>query len=108
MIRRDMYHIMPGEKTDMATQKGTRPTPGAIALVGSGEYLRAMESTDAYLLETLGGASNGRVVLMPTASGLEANGPGYWNDLGLKHFQVLGVQDIRPSNIIQRENATDP
>lgn len=92
----------------MAMSQGMHPIPGAIALVGSGEYLRAMDSTDTYLLETLGGASKGRVVLMPTASGLEANGPAYWNDLGLKHFQALGVEDIRSSNIIQREYATDP
>ncbi len=92
----------------MAMPEGTHLTLGTIALVGSGEYLHAMDSTDTYLLETLGGASKGRVVLMPTASGLEANGPASWNTLGLKHFQALGVQDIRPSNIIQRENASDP
>ncbi len=32
----------------------SRPAPGAIALVGSGEYLDVMNETDTYLLETLG------------------------------------------------------
>lgn len=86
----------------------SRPTPGAIALVGSGEYLDVMNVTDAYLLETLGGASNVRVALLPTASGLEAEGPTYWNDLGLAHFQQLGVKDIRATSIIDRKSANDP
>jgi len=92
----------------MTQQPGSRPTPGAIALVGSGEYLDAMNTTDLYLLETLGGVSNARVALLPTASGLEENGPGYWNDLGLRHFKQLGVQEVRPTSIIDRESAADP
>lgn len=91
----------------MTMQDGTRPTAGAIALVGSGEYLHAMDSTDRYLIETLGGADKTRVVLLPTASGLEVNGPSYWNELGQRHFQSLGVQDIRPSAIINRTAASD-
>ncbi len=86
----------------------SRSAPGAIALVGSGEYLDVMNDTDAYLLETLGGASNVRIALLPTASGLEPDGPTYWNDLGLSHFQQLGVKDIRPTAIIDRESANDP
>lgn len=86
----------------------SRPAPGAIALVGSGEYLDVMNDTDAYLLETLGGASNVRVALLPTASGLEDGGPTYWNDLGLSHFQQLGVKDIHATSIIDRESANDP
>ncbi|HLI06012.1 MAG TPA: Type 1 glutamine amidotransferase-like domain-containing protein [Ktedonobacteraceae bacterium] len=82
--------------------------PGAIALVGSGEYLDVMNTTDAYLLETLGGADMARVVLLPTASGREANGPSYWNDLGLRHFTKLGVKDIRPARIIDAASANDP
>ncbi len=69
----------------------SRPAPGAIALVGSGEYLDFMNSTDTYLLETLGGANDARVALLPTASGLESGGPKYWNELGLSHFKKLGV-----------------
>lgn len=82
--------------------------PGAIALVGSGEYLDAMNTTDAYLLETLGGAEKARVVLLPTASGREVNGPSYWNDLGLRHFTKLGVKDIRATGIIDAASANDP
>ncbi len=82
--------------------------PGTVALVGSGEYLGVMDTTDAYLLETIGGASNARVALLPTASGLEANGPTYWNNLGLKHFTQLGVKDIRLTTIIDRASAHNP
>ena len=92
----------------MTQQRSSHPMPGAIALVGSGEYLDVMNTTDLYLMETLGGASNTRVALLPTASGLEANGPGYWNDLGLRHFKQLDVQDVRPTSIIDRESAADP
>lgn len=92
----------------MTMRESTRPLAGAIALVGSGEYLHAMDSTDSYLIETLGGIDKARVVLLPTASGLEVNGPSYWNELGQKHFQALGVQDIRPSAIINRTAASDP
>jgi cyanophycinase len=83
-------------------------TPGAIALVGSGEYLDAMNEVDAYLLETRGGTHSARVALLPTASGLEQNGPNYWNELGLQHFQKLGVPDIRATRILNRSDAVDP
>ncbi|HET9919643.1 MAG TPA: Type 1 glutamine amidotransferase-like domain-containing protein [Ktedonobacteraceae bacterium] len=92
----------------MTNESGSRPQPGAIALVGSGEYLDAMNTTDSYLLDTLGGAANARVVLLPTASGRETDGPAYWNDLGLRHFANLGVKDIRPSRIIDRASADEP
>lgn len=92
----------------MTLQRKPRSTPGAIALVGSGEYLDAMNTTDTYLLETLGSISDARVVLLPTASGLETNGPTYWNDLGLKHFHDLGVRDVRATSIIDRASASDP
>jgi cyanophycinase len=86
----------------------SRPTPGAIALVGSGEYLDFMNTTDMYLLDTLGGASMARVALLPTASGLEPDGPTYWNELGLSHFKQLGVSDIRATRIIDRDSAASP
>jgi cyanophycinase len=85
----------------------SRPVPGAIALVGSGEYLDFMNSTDTYLLETLGGASSARVALLPTASGLETDGPKYWNELGLSHFKKLGVSDIRATRIIDSDSVSD-
>ena len=92
----------------MTLPNAARPAPGAIALLGSGEYLDIMNTTDTYLLETLGGASSARVVLLPTASGLEAHGPAYWNDLGRRHFQALGVREIRATHILDRESAGDP
>ncbi len=92
----------------MTKEKETRTTLGAIALVGSGEYLAAMNTTDAYLLETLGGASKARVALLPTASGLEEGSSTYWNNLGLTHFHALGVQDVRATLIIDRASAVDP
>src|SRR5713226_183065 len=92
----------------MSQQDEKHPVPGTIALVGSGEYLDAMNTTDIYLLETIGGASNARVVLLPTASGQEINGAISWNDLGLHHFHALGVQDVRATFIIDRDSTADP
>lgn len=80
---------------------------GALALVGSGEYTDAMLETDEALLATVGGAS-ASVVLLPTAAGLEANGPTYWNNLGLAHFRKLGITDIRPTLILDHASASDP
>lgn len=92
----------------MSLQPKSHLATGAVALVGSGEYLDFMNTTDAYLLETLGGASNARVALLPTASGLEADGPTTWNRLGVSHFEKLGVKDIRATTIIDRASASDP
>lgn len=61
-----------------------------IALVGSGEYLPAMELVDRNLLARL--TEPARVVCLPTAAGTE--GPeriDYWARLGVDHFQRLGV-----------------
>lgn len=82
--------------------------PGALALVGAGEYTDAMLETDAALLATVGGAALARVALLPTAAGLEENGPTYWNNLGLEHFTRLGVGEIRPTLILDRVSADDP
>ena len=91
----------------MTAEKTIRPMPGAIALVGSGEYLDAMNTTDAYLIETLGGKKHAWVALLPTASGLEEGGPSYWNKLGLAHFEALGVKDVRATEIVNRDSAFD-
>lgn len=48
---------------------------GALALVGSGEYLPQMDQIDRFLLDTIGGAAGAKVVLLPTASGLELGSP---------------------------------
>jgi len=67
-----------------------------------------MNEPDAYLLERLGGAGSARVVLLPTASGLEDHGPAYWNGLGKHHFHTLGVREVRATSIIDRASAADP
>ena len=83
-------------------------TPGALALGGTGEYTHAMNQTDVYLLETIGGLAAARVVLLPTASGLEEGSPARWNEMGRQHFASLGVTDIRSSMILNRADADDP
>lgn len=81
---------------------------GPLALVGSGEYLPAMEETDRYLLDLVGGPERASVALLPTASGLEPGRPAYWNDLGLAHFCALGVTDVRATAILDAGGAHDP
>lgn len=78
---------------------------GALALVGAGEFLPVMNETDRFLLQTL--KPNPRVVVIPTASGLEENGPQYWMDLGLKHFRALQV-DVQAAPIVRRDDAAKP
>jgi cyanophycinase len=76
---------------------------GAVALVGSGEYLPQMEDVDRMLLATLGDGPH-TVALVPTASALEPGMPEYWNRLGLLHFQRFGVQ-VEPLLVLGREDA---
>lgn len=97
---------MSSAEGDVVSEAAT--APGAMALVGSGEYTDAMSETDAYLLETLGGPSAARVALLPTASGLEPGSPERWNAMGQAHFAALGVRDIRSVGIIDRQSAEDP
>ncbi len=62
-----------------------------LALVGSGEYLPAMEPVDRYLIELL--QPPVRVVCIPTAAGTEGEDRlRYWLDLGAAHFNHLGVE----------------
>lgn len=81
------------------------PTPGPLALLGSGEYTPAMDSTDRLLLETIGRPSP-RVALIPTASGLEEGSPERWNGMGERHFARLGVTAL-PVPLIARRDAFD-
>ena len=92
----------------MTTEHNLPSQLGAVALVGSGEYTDAMNETDRYLIDTLGGPANARVALLPVASGLEPDSPKYWNELGIRHFTALGVRDIRPSWILNAAGAHDP
>src|SRR4051794_22659786 len=82
--------------------------PGALALVGSGEYTRAMRETDLALLQTVGGPAAARVVVLPTAAGLEdPSSPARWARMGVGHFTDLGAH-VQAANILNREDAEDP
>lgn len=79
-------------------------TSGPVALVGSGEFLPAMEAVDASLLA--GRAP--RAVFLPTASAPE--GPDrvdYWLRLGTEHYGRLGVEPV-PLAVLDRRDADDP
>ncbi|HEY1292470.1 MAG TPA: Type 1 glutamine amidotransferase-like domain-containing protein [Chloroflexota bacterium] len=79
---------------------------GPIALVGSGEYLPQMEEVDRVLLEHVGGRS-ARVVVLPTAAGLETPAsPRRWAQAGVGHFTRLGAR-AEAANILVRDDAFD-
>jgi cyanophycinase len=84
-----------------------RRTPGPLALAGSGEYTLAMETTDRFLLSELGRREMARVVLVPTASALEAGAPERWNRMGVEHFTALGAR-VEPLLLLTRDDANDP
>ncbi len=64
---------------------------GPVALVGSGEYLPVMSKVDLHLLA----GQPSRVVMLPTAAGQEGEDRlHYWRDLGLRHYEQLGVEAI--------------
>jgi cyanophycinase len=68
------------------------PEPGPIALVGSGEFLPAMDDIDASLLAA-SGRSRPRVVILPTASWPDGEEVfRRWADMGAEHFAQLGAE----------------
>ena len=76
-----------------------------LALVGSGEYLPAMEQVDRYLISKL--RKPPRVVCLPTAAGREGSARiAYWSRLGVDHFTRLGVR-VESLPVIDRESADD-
>ena len=81
---------------------------GLIALVGSGEYLPAMEEVDRHLLSSLN--MNGRtpcVVCLPTAAGKEGDESiNRWSNMGIQHFEKLGAE-VTALRIIDRESANN-
>ncbi len=79
---------------------------GALALVGSGEYTAAMDTTDRDLLATLGDPALWQVALLPTASARESGRPAYWNALGAAHFGALGAQTYG-AHLLTRADAED-
>ncbi|HZQ77348.1 MAG TPA: Type 1 glutamine amidotransferase-like domain-containing protein [Acidimicrobiia bacterium] len=78
--------------------------PGPVALVGSGEFLAAMEAVDAGLLA----GRPPRAVFLPTAAGEEgAERVDYWLRLGVEHYGRLGIEPV-PLPVIDRRGADDP
>jgi cyanophycinase-like exopeptidase len=80
--------------------------PGAVALVGSGEFLPAMTEFDVGLLAATGRARP-RVVILPTASwpdGEEAFAR--WASMGVAHFSALGAE-VEPVAVRDRLDADD-
>jgi cyanophycinase len=76
-------------------------TPGAIGLVGSGEFTPATEAVDLALLE----GRPRKVVFLPTAAAPE--GPTtikYWAQLGIEHYRRLGI-DAAPLLVLDRDDA---
>ncbi|MFM8319904.1 MAG: Type 1 glutamine amidotransferase-like domain-containing protein [Chloroflexota bacterium] len=79
--------------------------PGVLALVGSGEYLPAMQPVDRYLLGLLDGPA--QVVCLPTAAGTEGSARiAYWSRLGEQHFRGLGAA-VQAVPVIDRASAND-
>ena len=79
---------------------------GALALVGSGEYLPVMQELESQLLKS--GVNNGkanRYVQIPTAAGLESPSRlEYWRKLGEEQCRRIGtVQSFLP--VYNREDA---
>lgn len=74
---------------------------GAIALVGSGEFLPAMEEVDRRLLDGV----PPRVVFLPTAAAPEGRDRvEYWVQLGLEHYARMGVE-AEPLLVLDRTDA---
>ncbi len=87
-----------------ARREAAPAAPGPVALVGSGEFLPAMEAVDAGLLA----GRPARAVFLPTAAGEE--GPervDHWLRLGTDHYRRLGVEPV-PLAVVDRRGAADP
>jgi cyanophycinase-like exopeptidase len=80
--------------------------PGPVALVGSGEFLPAMNQVDAGLLAATGRARP-RVALLPAAS--FPDGPEVferWAAMGIEHFGQLGAE-VEAVPVRNRADADD-
>lgn len=81
-----------------------------FALVGSGEYLPAMEAVDRQLLAAAPRPAGGPVpvVCIPAAAGQEGRASvDRWLNLGLEHFTRLGAAP-QAARIVDRASADDP
>ncbi len=80
--------------------------PGAVALVGSGEFLPAMTEFDAGLLVATG-RPRPRVAILPTASWPDGEAAfDRWASMGIAHFSSLGAE-VEPVPIRDRGDADD-
>lgn len=77
---------------------------GTLALVGAGEFLEGMSEVDRHLMERVPGGQ-ARVVILPTAAGLEDTTP--WTDMGEAHFGRLGAA-VSHAHVIDKLSADDP
>lgn len=68
--------------------------PGAIALVGSGEYLPEMQALETALIDDAVARGKHRTyVQIPTAAGRESEKRlGYWRELGTEQGRRIGVE----------------
>jgi cyanophycinase len=74
------------------------------ALLGSGEYLPVMDEIDRHLLAHC--PPNPKVICLPTAAGQESEASWMrWNRMGAEHFQRLGVSNVHPLPVIDRQSA---
>jgi cyanophycinase len=81
----------------------TASPTGTLALVGSGEFLPAIEPLDRLLLERLAGPA--RVVVLPTASAPDGSGvPERWAKMGVEHFARLDAT-VEPIMLLTRADA---
>jgi cyanophycinase len=87
----------------------TADTPGAIALVGSGEYLPPMADLEAQLLaDAVGRGRPHHYVQLATAAGEEGEKSlTYWRDLGAAQGERIGVATTFLP-VFTREHANDP
>lgn len=77
-----------------------------LALIGSGEYLTAMDPVDRELINRL--SQPVRVVCLSTAAGQESSERiAYWSKLGILHFERLGVQ-VEALPVIDQASANNP
>jgi cyanophycinase len=80
--------------------------PGAVALVGSGEFLPVMIEFDAGLLAATG-RPRPRVVILPTASWPDGEESfERWSSMGVEHFTRLGAE-VEPVAVRDRADADD-
>jgi cyanophycinase len=82
------------------------PESGPIALVGSGEFLPAMNAIDAALLAATG-RGRPRVAILPTASWPDGEEVfRRWAAMGVDHFTALGAE-VEPVLVRDRFDAQD-